>query len=97
MVIAIADIRRDGEVHFFKIFSFPFQDISRQFLSNFCDPAMGPVKRPAPDALEETELFRKVLAAFWGIEVVTDAHFTWWPWRTFSPVLFLAAKDFPVF
>jgi len=58
---------------------------------------MGPVKRPAPDALEETELFRKVLAAFWGIEVVTDAHFTWWPWRTFSPVLFLAAKDFPVF
>lgn len=42
---------------------------------------MGPVKRPAPDALEETELFRKVPAAFWGIEVVTDAHFTWWHWR----------------
>lgn len=39
----------------------------------FCDPAMGPLKRPAPDALEETELFRKVLAAFLGIEVVADA------------------------
>ena len=58
---------------------------------------MGPVKRPAPDALEETELFRKVLfAAFWGIQVVTDAISHGGLGEEFT-VLFLAAKDFPIF
>lgn len=57
---------------------------------------MGPVKRPAPDALEETELFRKVPAAFWGIEVVTDAISHGGLGEDFT-VLFLAAKDFPIF